>query len=171
MSTLTAEALARAFDRTFELPHSEPRVVVLRALVLRVGSTRVLAPLADVVEVRRLGPLAAVPSALDGLLGLTAFRGELVLVLDAGAALGLGPGERECLVLVTLDAHTRGATIGLAVDAIEGLAGLEAGDVLTTTGSSSATPSTRLGRVGEDALPILDISTIKERVTAPRRSL
>lgn len=98
----------------------------LDALAFTIGTQPCLLELAWVREVQRLRDLVPLPLAAPHLIGLAAWRGRMLPVLDLAPLLGLAgelPAPRQLLVL------GRGApSAALAVTDIQGLQHLQATD-------------------------------------------
>jgi purine-binding chemotaxis protein CheW len=93
------EARARALARPIEPPRGE----TLRLLGFELAGERYALELTEVLEVFRPRSVSRLPGSKTPLLGLTAWRGELVAVLDLRQMLGLGsepPGDLRFAVVL-----------------------------------------------------------------------
>jgi len=95
----------------------------LTGLVTTVGTRSCVIPIEHVVETMRPLPIEGIANAPSFVLGIAIVRGEPVVVMDASALLGAArsaPPSR----FVTMRVEDR--TIALAVDAVSGVATLDA---------------------------------------------
>lgn len=126
-------------------------------LVFRLGGQRWALAACGVRQVMRVPPLACVPGARPSCLGVMAWQGYPVTVLDAAVWLAQGAAreaQQERLVIWVQDGHA----LGLRVDAVLGLRRLPPSAVLPL---QAALPSpwnavAGLLRQGDDIDPILD---------------
>jgi purine-binding chemotaxis protein CheW len=150
-----------------------------RFLTLRAGGQLYAVPAGQVAEVIRLPAIARVPQAPKGLLGLANLRGN---VLPVASLQGLLGGE------ATTDAATRAivldgtAPVALAVDAVEALVTVDAGQIETRQAELAARPGELLkGAFAADGkksiAKILDIAALigaafsQEERARPRRAI
>jgi purine-binding chemotaxis protein CheW len=151
-----------------------------RFLTLRAGGQLYAVPAEQVAEVIRLPLIARVPQAPKGLLGLANLRGN---VLPVASLQGLLGGEAT-----TTDAATRAivldgaAPVALAVDAVEALVTIDAGQIETRQAELAAKPGEILkGAFAADGktsiAKILDIAALigaafsQEDRARPRRAI
>lgn len=108
--------LARAFDAGFEREPSEHRVDQESLLDIRVGSETHTLRCAELVALARDCMITALPGARPEILGLTAFRGQLVPVLSLARCLGhTGCETPRWLAVIETG---RGERIAFAFDAL-----------------------------------------------------
>ena len=121
---------------------------------MRIAAERYAAEAAHVREVFRLAEFAPLPGAEPPVFGVTAWRGDLLLLLDIRRALGLSATALNDLRhVVVLDAGAR--SVGILVDEVVGLATIHATDVRQTTGRNGAAREVVRG-VTSDALIVLE---------------
>lgn len=135
-------------------------------LLFRLGEERFAVPMADLDEVASLAGGTALPHVGPLVQGLANLRGEILLLLDAGALLSAGARPRlgvENRTLVIRDRHGRRA--GLMVDAIEGVESLDPSTFrLPSRDAGSESPVRRAG-AGEHkgaALIRVDVGPLRE---------
>ena len=109
------QALARSTARGAE--DLEPEVV-LELLCFRLADGTYALPVERVREIVRLRPVTHVPRVPEAILGAVALRGEIVLVVDLRARLGLARSEatREGRLIILHGAGDR--VTALLVDAV-----------------------------------------------------
>lgn len=87
-------------------------------------------PIAQVQEILDLRPIARLPQAPHGLLGMTDLRGQSLAVVDLRALLGeppAEPGEGTRILVLELDLRARRLRLGLLVDRVFEVTGLDDG--------------------------------------------
>lgn len=89
----TLEARARLLARP--RPAAARDETRVQLLTFRVGEERCAFPLADVLEVVRLGEFSRIPRAPRPLAGIAQVRGALIAALDLGPRLGVTPGPSK----------------------------------------------------------------------------
>ncbi len=90
-------------------------------ITLGVGPEVFAIPIAHVQEILDLRPIARLPQAPPGLLGVTDLRGQSVAVVDLRALLGEPPaetGEGTRILVLELDVGGRALRLGLLVDSV-----------------------------------------------------
>jgi purine-binding chemotaxis protein CheW len=122
---LVLEARARALARPVGSPPAADRLEVL-AFVL--AKERYAIESRYVVEVFRLKEFSPLPGAQRPVFGVTAWRGELLTILDLRAALGLSVAALDDLSRVIVVGEARPA-FGFLADAVQELVTLAAADV------------------------------------------
>src|SRR6187431_2302091 len=127
---------------------------------------------ADVVsEVIALPPVARVPQAPKGLLGLANLRGAVLPVASLRGLIGApetadASGERRAIVL------DHGAPVALVVDAVEGLVSVDAEQIKTDPAALAAKQGERLkgaftATSAADAVKILDVGALIDAAFVP----
>jgi len=129
---------------------------------------------ADVVsEVIALPPVARVPQAPRGLLGLANLRGAVLPVASLRGLIGApetadASGERRAIVL------DHGAPVALVVDAVEGLVTVDAEQIKTDPAALAARQGERLkgaftatSAAGAEAVKILDVGALIDAAFVP----
>jgi purine-binding chemotaxis protein CheW len=109
-----------------------------------------------VVDCPRITPL---PSAPDGVAGLTSVRGRMTLVMDLGSKAGEQTIVRR-LILVKGDAQ-----LGLLADRVEGVVGLEpkkVRSVQNVRGVKFPWPANGYFKRGKRRVPIVDVERLAE---------
>ncbi len=133
----------------------------VRVLVLPVGADRYAVALADVREVRGPTDVTRVPGASSLVLGVVNLRGRVVVVLDTGRLLGLGP--------LAAPGHAPAAIAVVVLP--RGLAGLAlsaqpvAADLGADLGPAELEGATRRHQAGDAVASLLDL----DRLLAPQR--
>jgi purine-binding chemotaxis protein CheW len=97
-------------------------------ITLGVGAEVFAIPIAHVQEILDLRPIARLPQAPHGLLGMTDLRGQSVAVVDLRALLGEPPGETgegTRILVLELDLGGRRLRLGLMVDRVFEVTGLD----------------------------------------------
>ena len=87
-ASASAEQLRRAFDQGFSVGHAEKRADAEPFVTLRVGSTAYALAVHEIAGFAAARKIVPLPSALPGLLGLTAVRGGLWPVYGLESLLG-----------------------------------------------------------------------------------
>jgi purine-binding chemotaxis protein CheW len=98
-------------------------------VTLGMGEEVFAIPVAHVQEILDLRPVARLPHAPHGLLGLTDVRGQSVAVVELRALLGLQPAEATQLtriLVLELAIAGRSLRLGLLVDRVFEVTGLDA---------------------------------------------
>ena len=133
-------------------------------LCVRLAGERCALPLTPLREINPCGEIASIPGAAGFVLGATNVRGTIVPVVDVARRYGLGrtaTGSGAALLLV--DVGAEGATVGMLVDAIEGLAQVAEGDLDTTPPFGVRFPTdvvVAMAPVTEGFVPVLDTDRI-----------
>lgn len=136
---------------------------VARLLVFRLGAERFAVSLSAVEEVVEAPPLAHVPDAPAGVLGIATLRGGFVTVYDPRPLLGVqGPVTGPLLVFVRDDRRV-GVAVGDVLDAIVA----EDDEVLQVPGSQGS-DGILIGviRRPPDLIAILDANALLDAATA-----
>lgn len=133
-------------------------------VIFRLGGERFAIALDDLDEVASVEGGIALPHVTAQVLGLSNVRGELLLLLDTAALLGLATQYR-------LDSNNRTLVIrdkaehrvGLPVDAIEAVEDIDLADFSLHNRGQSASPVRRsaLGEHRGGALSLLDVSDLR----------
>lgn len=180
---------ADPFDRFFFRPDEEapelglepaaiapvaPAAEEERFLAFRIGGELHAVPLGPVRELRLLSPIAEVPRAPFGVLGVTSVRGAIVPVLDPGLLLGFPPAPRSRAARVVIVDAGRGP-VGLLVDGVDGVRRLPPGAVEPVPAGLAA-PGEFLRGVGRhrgQLLALLDLPAVVGAIApaAPRAAL
>lgn len=141
------EERARALARP---PVARDRGESLEVVVFRRGDERCAVATRDVLEVVRLGPVTPLPGAQAPVLGLSARRGGLLLVLDLGTAAPDAPAPGWALAL-----GDPRAAVGVAADSIEQVMRLPLAGVLPPSDGVGGGQSWLRG-VSTDAILVID---------------
>ncbi|HYF26687.1 MAG TPA: chemotaxis protein CheW [Baekduia sp.] len=128
-----------------------------RALVLEVGADRYAVALEQVRVVVDAPLLTRVPDAPRAVLGVVNVRGEVVAVLDTGAALGIHPVGGAPFAAVV---ETAAGPVGLAASAVPrtGLLG-------AAIGASELLAGAGRHRVEDEVVVLLDVDALAEAAT------
>jgi purine-binding chemotaxis protein CheW len=128
-------------------------------------------PADDVSEVIRIPAAARVPQSPKSLLGMANLRGTILPLASVRALLGIGetaatPAARA----IVLDGP---APVALAVDLVDALITLDAGEVETRQSELSAEPGERISgafrlKTGQAVAKILDVKTLLDTDFKPR---
>lgn len=97
-------------------------------VTLGVGEEIFAIPIAHVQEILDLRPIARLPQAPHGLLGMTDLRGQSVAVVDLRALLDeppVEPGEGTRILVLELELGGRSLRLGLLVDRVFEVTGLD----------------------------------------------
>lgn len=131
----------------------------LRVLTMTVAGTSLAVEVERVVEVFRLERLARVPGARPALAGITAWRGEVLSLVDVRGALGLSTGALHDLARVVVLGDPR-APVGVLVDAVDDVRDLP-GEALRPP-PADCTPAWRalVRAVTSDAVLVLDVERL-----------
>lgn len=140
--------------RTLSSPAAPPPPADAFAVItVHIAKERYAVEAALVREVIRLGEFAALPGAEPPLFALTAWRGELLPLLDVRRALGLSPTALNDLRHVVVLAG--GSTpVGVMVDEVIGMASVRNAEVRPVGGDRGPTSALVRG-VTADALIVL----------------
>ncbi len=103
--------------------HSGDAALQQRLLTFEVGGASYALPIAGVLEVAEVGPLACVPTLRPHLAGVVNHHGDALPVIDRAVLLELDAGALPAPqhVLVICGARPDGARLGLPVDRVLGL--------------------------------------------------
>lgn len=134
------------------------RIDVLEVLEVRLGTERFGVPVAAVQAVAVVRHVTPVPGAAPPLVGIAAWRGELLELFDLRSQLGLNAGPPADSTRVVVIAHER-AGLGILVDAVDGLALIDRASLREPALSAGARRALVAG-ITEDALAVLDTSTL-----------
>jgi purine-binding chemotaxis protein CheW len=148
-----------------------PRVLE-EYLTFFLGGEEYAVPIERVREVARCPPVAEVPRAPGGVVGVVTVRGDVVPVLDPRGALGLprGKGPEAPGRLVVVDEGD--GPCGLLVDAIASVVRLEPGSVEPCpagVGGAHADCLSGVGRHRDRLFTVIEVGALLRRATAPRR--
>lgn len=155
-------------------PHADDGRQTRQFLAFRLAGRLYALPTDAVHEVVRLPPVARVPQAPAGLLGLANLRGAVIAVASGQGLLGekdlLGEGRAtggdRALVL------EGEPPVALAVDAIDGLVDVEASSVQGDISAIAALPSEELRGAFQnsagDIVKILDLGAMLAKAFTPR---
>jgi purine-binding chemotaxis protein CheW len=141
-----------------------PKAVRRPYLRVRLAGERCALALAPLREINPCGTIASIPGAAGFVLGATNVRGAIVPVVDVARRYGLGStatGSDAALILV--DVGVERTTVGMLVDAIEGLSQLAEGDLNTTPPFGVRFPPDvvlAMAPVPEGFVPVLDTDRI-----------
>lgn len=116
-----------------------------------VAGQRYALPVASVSRVLPSAPLARVPLSRPSLLGVMNVRGSLLAVFALGdAAQEQAPGQRPGWVVVV------GEDLGLAADAVTGIAPLDPDELVELPDPSTDRPTGHLRGLTADGVAVLD---------------
>ena len=160
------EARARELARpavTFigQFDHGAPNALIV--LEIRVANERVGIPLAQIVEICRPTALSAVPGARAPAVGVMAWRGRVLTVLDLAHARVAPPALGEAVRVVVVGADR--AAFGILADEVDDVRSIAVGDLRPSDDSSSARAGIVRG-VTRDALVVLDAPALLQRLTS-----
>jgi chemotaxis signal transduction protein len=167
MSEGRAQHLHDAFDRGFAEPLPERRPDREQLLLIRVGPVGRALRVGELVGVYVDCPVTPVPSPILAFAGLTAVRGALVPVFDLAELLGVGagsPGATRWMALLG-----GGPAVAVSFEGLEQHVARLPEEVRRGPGSSPASAPLVL-RVGEVAVPILEVADLRARMPDPRRA-
>jgi chemotaxis signal transduction protein len=138
--------------------------VDVRYLELTAGGRRYGLPVAQVVEVGEPGPVLPAPTHEPSLRGVSETRGKLVPVLHLAAFLAgtACPAERGSAVVVVRS--TQAGPGRLLVLEVDDVFAVVRGPVLLTAKLPSLPWATGLAQRDDGTLPILDLSTLADRL-------
>ena len=90
---------------------------------MRLAGERCALALTPLREINPCGAIASIPGAAGFVLGATNVRGAIVPVVDVARRYGLGrtASQVEGAALILVDVGVERTTVGMLVDAIEGL--------------------------------------------------
>ncbi|MFO0749004.1 MAG: chemotaxis protein CheW [Myxococcota bacterium] len=162
---LSAALLREAFDRSFAAPPASPELAGAEALrAVRAGSLRLALPVDALAGIRRRPHIAPLPSRTPELLGLGAFRGELVGMYALGRLCGADAVEdgegRGWAALV------RGAAVGLVFDELEQHVRAAADDFQPLAGAASDAIFRRVVALGAERRHVVDVAALLARLAA-----
>lgn len=135
-------------------PAAPPRLDGIEVVAFALGSERYAVESRYVLAVFRLAELALLPGAAPPVVGVTAWRGDLLTVVDLRSALGIpasGPGDLN-RVIVLGDAQP---VLGVLADDVTGAASLSAA-VIREPPDGIAAQREYLRGVAPEALLVLD---------------
>lgn len=161
-------ALRSAFDETFARAPADP-VETRDLLVLGAAGERLALPLEGLSGIELTPPLTALPSSHPALLGLANCRGRIVPVFSLARLLGrersaertpsAASASAACRLCVLVPSEGRDL-VALAFEQLIELARV------TRTHDDQPTTAKVL-RTSTGLVPILDLTTLKDRVIAP----
>jgi chemotaxis signal transduction protein len=127
---------------------------------LRVAKESYAMPVAQVIQVARIGDITAVPGAPRSVLGVRNFHGQILPVLDLAQLLGVTRTEPAMYVIV---GEAVGQRAGLAIDEVT-----EVGELAEPTEDTESGLLTGATLAGGDLIGILDMAAIIDAVTGVR---
>jgi purine-binding chemotaxis protein CheW len=154
-STVELEKRARELARPLAAPSTER---LLGLVTVRIASERCGVDAAQVREVVALSDFAPLPGAQPPLFGVTAWRGELLLLLDIRRPLGLSSTALNDLRHVVV-LGGNGTPVGMLVDEVLGMTTLRADDVRPMRGAEGVAHEIVRG-VTSDALVVLETTAL-----------
>jgi purine-binding chemotaxis protein CheW len=134
----------------------------LRLLTFSLGGERYAVELRHVVEVFRLPALSPLPGAPAPVFGLTAWRGELLTLLDLRRILGLA-SERLDDLRIALVLGERSAPVAVLADGVDDVLVLDPRSVRPAPEGAAATERDYVRGVTSDAVLVLDGAWLLER--------
>lgn len=111
------------------IPRKIGQIDVWSGVAFRLGNSRLVAPLDEVVEIISFPELTTIPNTRPWVLGIANIRGRLLPVIDLKAFLGVTPLQVNCRSRVLVLEH-QGIFSGVAVDEAMGLRHFMANDVM-----------------------------------------
>ncbi|MGB7212690.1 MAG: chemotaxis protein CheW [Gemmatimonadales bacterium] len=136
----------------------------VRYLELTAGGRRYGLPVTQVVEVGEPGPVLPAPTHEPSLRGVSEARGRLVPVLHLAAFLAGGPCPPERGTAVVLVRSSDAGDRGLVALEVDDVFAVVRGPVLPSATLPSLPWATGLAQRDDGTLPILDLSTLAERL-------
>ena len=125
----------------------------LDLVVFRLAGERCAIESSSILHIFPLVDIARLPGALPPLFGVTVWRGDLLVVADLRAALGMsGAALNDLARVLVLDGSTR---FGVLVDAVEDLVRVPAAGVRTPPAGIAARRDLVRG-ITDDAVIVLD---------------
>lgn len=133
-------------------------------VVFALAGTDYAVPISNVLEIGRPLPITPVPNVPDWVLGVANVRGDIVSMIDLRQFLGVsrgeaGPNGRLIVVRGTAEA----VVVGLRVDQVKGIRGIQPDAVLPPTGlaEGGATPYLKgLTERDDSLLAVLDLDRL-----------
>jgi purine-binding chemotaxis protein CheW len=152
-------AVLEARARRLSQPPAPPRPTdVVEVVEFGLGRERYGLAAVDVEEVFRLTGRSALPGAPEPIAGVTAHRGELLVLVDLRAQLGLRPGALDDLARVIVLRRDR-TRLGLLADRVDGIRSVRRSELVNTPAEGTGLPGLRIG-VTPDLLAVLDANAI-----------
>ena len=136
----------------------------VRYLELTAGGRRYGLPVAQVVEVGEPGPVLAAPTQAPSLRGVSEARGRLVPVLHLAAFMSGAPCPSERGAALVLIRAGDAAGDGLVALEVDDVFAVVRGPVLPAADLPSLPWATGLAQRDDGTLPILDLSTLADRL-------
>jgi chemotaxis signal transduction protein len=163
----TLEERARALAAPLPpLPGAGAGLEAEQVVVFRLRAERHALPLDAVVEIFRPGEVVPLPGAEAPVLGVAAWRGRVLTVLDLAAGGGAsGELSPESRVIVV---EAPRAPVGVLADAVEEVRPLSASELHPAAPASRAREGLARG-VTADALLVLDADALRRRLTREER--
>lgn len=152
-SSFILNRLRKEFDSSFE------KVPVLRrggdeAIVIRVSGERFAVRVQDIQALSKLNKLTVVPSAAEGLAGITSIRGDVITVFDLAALLKLGSQSRELRWMVI--AQAKEVAVALGFSEVEGYSRIPESSIAREGGGLI----TRTLKLQNEAIGLIDIPAV-----------
>ena len=129
------ERRARALARP---PAQQSRDETIEVVTFRIAGERYAMQSREVLAVFALAALVPLPGATAPVAGVTVWRGNLLMLLDVRAMLGLSPAALNDLRMVVVIGDARAAA-GILVDVLEGIASLPRADFRAVEGTDRST--------------------------------
>jgi chemotaxis signal transduction protein len=167
-----AAQMRREFDALFAEPAAVGGAEGASFLALTVGNDPYALPVAQIRGLARDRPLAPLPGAPAGFLGLAGLRGEVLPVWDLAGLLGYAPAAGRWLAIAAGD-----PAWGAAFDRFEGYLRQEAGRLRPYQGQGPAAAFAHQAlEEGAGLRPVLDLGLLRQQLhariaTPPTRSL
>lgn len=106
----------------------------VQVMLFRIGEQRYCLPVTSIREICQPSKLTPIPHAPSYVLGATNLRGEIPVIVNLSAILGVEPEkDNKRPVYIIMDYHD--IVVGLLVDEVLGMASLQTGDISTTESS------------------------------------
>jgi chemotaxis signal transduction protein len=162
-----ADQLRREFDQSFIAPARSDESVRTEVIVIGSATGEYALPLSAIAGLHPEANIVDCPSRVPELRGIANVRGTLVPVYDLPMILGDPPAEtRRWLVIAA------SSPVALAFDRLGEFARPFADAISESQAASAAPYMSKIVRLGDRTIPILDIAAIVEvigrRITAGR---
>lgn len=164
--TLLAER-ARQLARPLDDIDAAGAVGTSSLLVVKLGDERVGIALDHITEVHRAILLTPIPGARLPVVGVIAWRGRVLTVLDIAHSRRAPLAMTDTTRILVLGRHN--ASFGIVADDVEDVQGLNTQDVVPVEDVSPARRAFVLG-VTADALVVLDAAALITRFAPPQMS-
>jgi purine-binding chemotaxis protein CheW len=155
-----AIALRRAFDRTFAEARRADVEQLEDLLAVRVAGKPYALRRRELAGLARASSIAALPSAVLGLLGVASFRGTLVAAYDLGALLGGAPAEAPRWLVLAAGSPP----VALGLEALEGYLRVPLDAVVPAAGTAAGALVREVVQSGGESRPIVHLPLVIETI-------